>query len=478
MTVAPIVAIVVILNFIEPIGSNNMWRFLIGAVLVIVGLTVFLVGVDNGITPIGQKTGSLFAKSNKILLVVFFTLLLGLIITVAEPSLLILGNQIEQVSAGAILSSTFVTIVSIGVAMFLVVGVLFILFDISILKLLFGAYALVLILLPFIPMEFMAIAFDSAGSTTGLLTVPFVLALAVGASSMRKDGKKSEESSFGLLGSVAAGAIFMVVVYGLFSRGEEFNVSPPDEKVFGGILDPFLDLFPKTVLDIIIALVPILIIFLIFQYFFFKLKKKPFVKIIKAIVYVFFVMILFTLGVNAGFMDVGRILGQNVGAMAWPWVLIISFAIGAVTVLAEPAVHVLTNQVEDVTSGYVSKKAVATTLSIGVGLAATLNAIRLIFPAIELWHILVPGYIIVLLLVFITPKLFAGMAFDSGSVASGPMIVTFIFAFSQGIAFRETTNVLLVDVFGFIALVAMTPLIAVQVLGIIFKIKSKKGSES
>lgn len=472
-SVVPIVIIVLIINFtIVPLGTDNLIRFLIGAFLVIFGLALFLVGVDIGITPMGQLVGSKFAKSNKIVLVIFLSLTLGFIISLAEPSLRILSHQVETVTQGNISSQLLVVIVSIGIGVFVALGLLHILYDYSLIKILFFSYFVILILTFIIPLGYTAIAFDASGATTGSMTVPFILALAVGAASMKKNGNKSEEDSFGLLGIASVGAILTVVILALFNINNEPSGSLPSEETQTGILEPFLNVIPGQLQDTAIAILPILVFFLIFQFLFIKLKKKPLIKILKGLVYNFIGLVIFLTGVNAGFMDTGRIIGLNIKSDAVA--LIVAFVLGFVTVAAEPAVHVLTNQIEEITNGYVNRRIVLGAFSIAVAIATTLSIVRIIVPKMELWHILLPGYVISLALMFFTPKLFVGIAFDSGGVASGPMNATFIFAFSQGVAFRNSSSIPLTNAFGVISLVALTPLITIQILGLIYKIKTKR----
>ncbi|RKJ30321.1 DUF1538 domain-containing protein, partial [Butyricicoccus sp. 1XD8-22] len=246
-------------------------------------------------------------------------------------------------------------------------------------------------------------------------------------------------------------------------------------EVSQSIISPFLYKLPIIAQEIFIALMPILIAFLIFQKISFKMSKKSVKKILMGLLFTFLGLVLFLVGVNAGFMDVGAAVGFNIASLDnKAYVIIVGFILGLVTILAEPAVHVLTHQIEDVTSGYVKRKVVIFSLSIGVGLAIALSVIRVLVPELQLWHYLLPGYVIAVAMTYFVPKLFVGIAFDSGGVASGPMTATFVLAFVQGAAEAVEGANVLVDGFGMIAMVALTPLIALQVLGLVFKLKSKK----
>ncbi|WP_102347520.1 DUF1538 domain-containing protein [Bacillus sp. Marseille-P3661] len=476
--VMPITVIVLLLNFtLSPLDPSLLIRFIIGAVLIIVGLAIFLFGVDIGITPIGQAMGSAIAKSNKILVVIIAGLLLGFFISIAEPDLHILAGQVEFVTSGLISKTNLVVVVSIGIGVLISAGLVRSVYNYPLYKLLTILYLIIFVLALFTSPEFLAISFDASGATTGALTVPFILALALGVSVLKKDSKASEKDSFGLVAIASTGAIISVMIMNIIAKTDKMTGSLEHvQTAKTSIIAPFLKKFPIITMEIILALLPILVIFLVFQKISFKMSNKSVRKILMGVLFTFIGLVLFLVGVNAGFMDVGSAMGYSIASLDnKAYVIIIAFVLGVVTILAEPAVHVLTHQIEDVTSGYVKRKVVMGTLAIGVGLAVLLSILRVLIPELQLWHYLLPGYIIALSMTYIVPKLFVGIAFDSGGVASGPMTATFILAFVQGAAESiEGANVL-IDGFGMIAMVAMTPLIALQVLGLVFKLKSKKG---
>ncbi len=476
--VLPITIIVLVLHFtITPLESHLLVRFLLGAFSIILGLSIFLLGVDIGVTPIGTLMGTSLTKSNKVWIVGIAGLILGFFISIAEPDLHILAGQVASVTLGAVSKLSIVVVVSIGIAIMLAIGLFRIVFNRPLHKLLTIIYLVILGLAIFTSSGFLAISFDASGATTGAMTVPFMLALALGVSSLKKDGKSSEEDSFGLVGIASSGAILAVIIMSIFSKSDTITGSLEYEiSQSASILGPFLKKLPMITGEILLALSPILVIFLFFQFISFKLSKKAFNKIIKGLVYTFIGLVLFLTGVNAGFMDVGSIVGYNLASLNGQWVVVmVGFIIGLVVILAEPAVYVLTNQIETVTSGYLKRNVVVFALSIGVAFAVAFSMLRIIAPEIQLWHFLLPGYIISIAMAYYVPKLFVGIAFDAGGVASGPMTATFILAFAQGAAEAiEGANVL-IDGFGVIAMVALTPIIALQVLGFIFKIKSAKG---
>ncbi len=475
-SVLPITIIVLILNFtLTPIQTPVLVRFLIGAALIIVGLTIFLVGVDIGITPIGNNMGTAITKSNKLWIVVIAGLVLGFVISVAEPDLHILAGQVDSVTSGLISKASIVVVVSLGVAIMLAIGLIRIVFNFPLYKLLTIIYGVIFALAIFCSPEFLAISFDASGATTGALTVPFILALAMGVSSMKKDSKASEKDSFGLVAIASTGAILSVILMNIISKTDKMTGVLEQNVVSDSILAPFLHEFPKIAGEIFIALLPILLLLLVFRKSAFSLSARGLRKILFGLLFTFVGLVLFLVGVNAGFMDVGTIVGYSIASLDNKMhVVLVGFVLGVVTILAEPAVYVLTHQIEDVTSGYVRRKVVMFTLAIGVGISVALSMIRILIPELQLWQYLLPGYIISIVMSFFVPKLFVGIAFDSGGVASGPMTATFILAYAQGAAEAiEGANVL-VDGFGMIAMVAMTPLIALQILGFIFKLGSKK----
>lgn len=474
--ILPITVIVLLIHFtLVPLEPDALFSFLMGAALNIIGLAIFLFGIDIGITPIGRLIGTKLVKTNRLWMIALIGLGVGFTITLAEPAVQIIANQIGWVTNGTVPAIEILLAVSTGVGVLVMVGLIRVLFDIPLYKLLLGLYGLIFILALFIDLDFFAIAFDVSGATTGAMTVPFILALAVGVSSIKKDGKKSEKDSFGLVALASAGAIISIMVLSIFKNTQGLEGTMPIETIQMGLLETYLHTVYEVALESILALLPIILIFIVFQIVWFKINRRSFMKIVKGLIYVFIGVVLFMTGVYAGFMNVGTVTGIALANMDHSiWLMMVAFVLGISVILAEPAVYILTHQVEDITSGYVPRQLVLITLAIGVGFALVFNVIRILNPQIALWHLLVPGYIIALGLMFFTPKLFVGIAFDSGGVASGPMAATFILAFSQGVAFRDSGHMNLGDAFGMIALIAFVPIITIEILGIIYKIKSKK----
>ena len=477
ISVLPITILVVLLNYtLTPLGTPALLRFLLGALWIIFGLTLFLLGVDISISPIGNAMGSTITRKNKLWLVIAAGLILGFLISIAEPDLHILAGQVDLVSSGAVPKVGIIFVVSVGVAGMVVLGLIRILYNIPLFKILTIIYGIVLVLGIFTTSEFLAISFDASGATTGALTVPFILALATGVSGLKKDSKASEKDSFGMVGLASAGAIIAVMVMSITSGVKEIS-GDLDVGISQStlILQPFLEKAPQVALEIFFALGPIVFIFFMFQPISFKMSFKQVRRVLFGLSFTYIGLILFLTGVSSGFMAVGSKVGYILANLDNKgFLVIVGFALGLLIVLAEPAVSVLTHQIEDVTKGYVPRRLVMFTLAIGVGIAVALSMVRILLPGLHLWHFLLPGYIISIALMYFVPKIFVGIAFDAGGVASGPMTATFILAFAQGAAEAIEGSNVMIDGFGVIAMVAMTPLITLQVLGLIFKIKSRK----
>lgn len=476
LSVIPITIIVLILNLtVAPVEAYLMLRFLTGAVLIIIGLSIFLFGAEIGIEPLGSLMGSALTRNKKLREVVIFGFILGFIVTIAEPDLQILAQQVNDVTSGMITRTSILVVVSIGVGVMLVMGLLRVIFNIPINKLLAILYGITFFLTIFTTPEFLAVAFDASGATTGAMAVPFILAVGIGVSSA-KGGKSAHEDSFGFVGIASAGPILSVLVMSIIYKTESLTSTLAyDNLASKDVLRPFIHEAPGMIFEVAAALLPLLVIFCVFQGLAFKLSRYRFVKILKGLLYTFIGLVLFLTGVNAGFMEVGSRVGYAVASLEHNWIIVpIGFLLGLVVILAEPAVHVLTEQIEDVTSGYIKRKFILYSLSIGVAVAVSLSMLRILIPGIQLWHYILPGFLAAIIMSFFSPKLFVGIAFDSGGVASGPMTATFILAFAQGAAEAIDGANVLIDAFGVIALVAMTPLIALQVLGLLYKRKASK----
>lgn len=475
-SVMPITALVLILNFtIVPTETEMIVRFVVGAIFVILGLGIFLFGADIGIVAIGNLMGETIAKTNNSYLVGILGFILGFFITIAEPDLQILADQVNSATGGIVPGWLILIVVSIGVGVMVAIGLLRILYEKPLNKFFTVAYFIILILGFQVIEEFLAISVDASGATTGAMTTPFILALGLGVSQL-KGGKSAEEDSFGLVGLASTGPILAIMLMSIIAKVHNIQGQAEAFKTHVGIIAPYISEFSKLFKESIITLLPLLILFLLFNHFNFKLSNDKRNKILKGLLYTYIGLTLFLVGVNAGFMEVGRVMGHGIASLESKWILpAIGFFLGMVVVLAEPAVYVLTQQVEEVTSGHIKRKVILAALSIGIAFAVSMSMMRIMIPGLKLWHFLLPGFALGAFLSYKVPPIFVGIAYDSGGVASGPMTATFILAFAQGAASAIPTANVLVDGFGVIAMVAMTPIVAIQLLGLLFKAKAKKG---
>jgi hypothetical protein len=462
ISVLPVTLIVIILN-LTPLLNLSVTELLVfsgSALFLILGIGFFTLGADVAMTPMGEHVGAGLTKSKslKILLIVCFVL--GVLITVAEPDLTVLANQVG--------SQLIIIFVGLGVGVFLLLSILKILFKKDLASILLYFYmvlfALALLALAVDGENFnlIPLSFDSGGVTTGPITVPFIMALGVGVA-LTVGGKNASENSFGLVAMCSVGPILAVLLLSILSGGDISAPNLSDYLLADDLLPLILQTLLSTTKDVSIALGLVVAFFFIINFIFLKLPKKKIVQIIIGTLFTYFGLIIFLTAVHVGFMPIGFKMGAELAGASQIAVTVVAFVLGLVVVLAEPAVHVLNKQVEEITQGTVSKRAMMIALSIGVGLSICLSVIRIIFGFSILYY-LIPGYLISLGLSFFVPKIYTAIAFDSGGVASGPLTSTFILPFAIGTCVALGGNILS-DAFGIVAMVAMTPLITIQLLG-------------
>lgn len=468
MSVLPVVAIVLILSF-TPLVSLTVTEtvvFGVSAILLIVGMSLFNVGADLAMSPMGDYIGAGLTKSKKLSVLLIVSFAMGVLITVAEPDLSVLAEQIaEKVNPTLLIVS-----VGVGVGTFLLLGVLKIIFKKSLSSMLLFFYlalfALVALLIETGNGDFLALSFDSGGVTTGPITAPFIIAIGAGIASTL-GGRDSGENSFGLLAMCSVGPILMVMVLGLVSDGSVSNiVDPSTYAVADNVVKAFFEEMLTVIKDVALALGLIGVAFTILQLVYLKLPAIKIKRIIVGIVYTFVGLVIFLTSVTIGFLPIGYKLGQQLSEQTAA-LIAIGFGLGMVVVLAEPAVHVLNKQVEEVTNRAITKKSMMIALSIGVGISIGLSMLR-IWLDFSILYYLIPGYILSLGLSFFVPRIYTAIAFDSGGVASGPLTSTFILPFAIGACvamWNGDSHKILEDAFGIVAMVAMTPLITIQLLG-------------
>jgi len=453
--------LVLVLNFTAaPLSSLTLLRFLLGGIFTILGLSLFLLGADIGIIPIGEKGGAALTSKKNLPLLLSVSFAIGFIITFAEPDVQVLAQQVQLINP-SVNSTLLVAMISIGVGIFVSIGLLRTVLQIPIKFFFLIFYILLFAAAAFTPPDFLSIAFDAGGATTGPMTVPFILALGMGVAAVH-GGKNNHTDSFGLTGLVSIGPIIAVIILGIIMGG-----SSPQENFHTAKAGIELShIVPEVIIEVSKALLPLVLLFVLFQIFLIKMPPKQLIRMSAGLLYSFLGLILFLSGVKYGFMPAGTELGAVLGRPENTALLILSGAImGAVVVCAEPAVWVLTRQVEHISGGTIKRTTLLTALALGVSLSIALSMIR-VTHGFSIWYYLIPGYTIALLLMLFCPKMYTAIAFDSGGVASGPMTSTFILSFTLGASLASGGNPV-TDAFGVIALVAMTPLIAIQILGIL-----------
>lgn len=469
--VLPITLIVLVLSFtIVPLPVDIMLTFLIGAVMLVMGMSLFSAGVDMSMTPMGEAIGSEMTKTRRIWLILCVCFLIGTIITIAEPDLQVLAEQVS-----AIPNMVLIFTIAVGVGAFLVIAVLRILFHIPLKYMLLGFYLLVFVVSIFAPNDFVPLAFDSGGVTTGPITVPFILALGIGIATIRGD-RGGQDDSFGLVALCSIGPILMVLLLGIFYKpsGADYSssylVNAVDTRE---IAASFLHEFPDYILEVASSVLPIVLVFLVFNLITRRFRNLRLIRITAGFTYSYVGLVLFLTGANVGFMPAGSYIGAALADSVFRFLLVpLAMLIGYFVVIAEPSVQVLNKQVEEITNGAVTQRAMKLSLSIGVAISAGLGMIRVV-TGVNIYWFLIPGYAIAIALSFFVPKLFTGIAFDSGGVASGTMTATFLLPFTMG-ACEALGNNILTDAFGVVAMVAMTPLLTIQILGFFSRRKADR----
>ena len=469
--VLPIVAIVLVLCFsIAPVSPSILLCFLLGAAMIIVGIMFFTLGAEMSMSPMGERVGAVLTRSRSVPLIIGVGFALGFLITISEPDLQVLANQVPSIP-----NMTLILSVAAGVGFFLVVAFLRMLLGIALPKLLVVFYGLIFVLAAFVPKEFLAVAFDSGGVTTGPITVPFIMALGVGVAAIRSD-RHAADDSFGLVALCSVGPILAVLLLGILFRASDSAYIPPILPDVGDSVELW-QLFhvslPTYFKEIATSLLPIVLMFGVFQLVALKLDRRTLGRISVGLAYTYIGLVLFLTGANVGFMPAGNYLGQVLAGQTFRWLLVpIGMLIGYFIVKAEPAVYVLNKQVEEVTDGAISAGTMGAALSAGVALSVGLAMVRVLTGISILWF-LIPGYLFAISISFVVPKLYTAIAFDAGGVASGPMTATFLLPLAQGACIAVGGNIV-TDAFGVVAMVAMTPLITVQLMGLVAQLKTRK----
>ena len=502
VSVLPVILIVLALGLtVAPLEKIFLLRFVISGLLLIFGLTLFLLGVDLSIQPMGERSGAALTAKKSLPLLLITAFVIGFIVTAAEPDIQVFGSQVKSVFH-FVNKTSFTFAIAVGVGIFIMLGLLRTVLKLPLKITLLISYIILFAVSFFVPNAFIGIAFDSGGATTGPMTVPFIMSLGIGVA--RVMTSKDENSSFGLTGIASIGPVLAVLIYGIASftssAGSEtaagaaaslaesgveiaMDGTPLDfaaatgSSFAGKLFQPFGSILGEIFHEALFSIMPIFALFVIFQIWLLKMTARQVTRIVIGFIYSFTGLIIFLLGVHGGFSEAGAELGQILGQKAlsaggaWYLLLIVTgLILGAIIVCAEPAVWVLSEQVEQVSGGTIKRKMLLVFLSVGTAIAIGIALWRAV-SGFSLKSVLIPGYIIAMLLMLFCPAMFSGIAFDSGGVASGPLTSTFVLSFTIGAASGGSGGS---ESFGVIALVAMMPLIAIQIMGIVFKMKQKK----
>ncbi len=475
-SVLPVAAIVFLLMIsIVPVSGEMFFMFFMGTVMLVVGIGLFTLGADTSMIIIGEEIGAKLVRLKKVWLILPICFIIGVLVTVAEPDLKVLADQTPIVD-----TSVMIWAVGIGVGVFLALAFLriFLQIKISVLFVIFYAITFIFACSPLISPDFIPTAFDSGGVTTGPITVPFIMALGLGLSSIRGD-KTSEEDSFGLVAMCSIGPILTVLILGALNNTDipEQTIEPiGDYSLVSEVFGHFAYALPHYMKDVAMAILPIVAFFLFFNAVSLKLDKKTLIKIFVGLVFTYIGLVLFLTGANAGFMPIGQYIGESLSGSGYSWILVpIGMVIGYFIVSAEPAVHVLKQQVETITEGRISAKALGISLAVGVSVSVGIAMIRVITGISILWF-LIPGYAMALIISFLVPPIFTSVAFDAGGVASGPLTATFLLPLAMGASFAAGGNIA-TDAFGIVAMVAMTPLLTIQILGLVSRFRVSPRAE-
>lgn len=466
-SVLPIMVIMIGISFFLGFNIATILSILISTVLLITGMSLFMYGADLSMIEIGKSLSSSLIKTKKPFFIAFIALIVGIVITIAEPDLKVLASQMTALN-----SATLIACVGLGVGIFLSLATIRIIYQIDLKYFIITFYSFILLLTLFTNKNMVPISFDSGGVTTGPMSVPFILAMGIGFSSSRSR-KKSKEDSFGLVALCSIGPILIVLLFSLFIKNDltyQYHILNESSNLTT-LFSSYIHTILPTLKEVSLSLLPILCLFILFNLITKKMKKKKLKRIIIGLAMTFIGLSLFFIGVNAGYMQVAYLIGIKMSTHYEFLLIPIGIIIGLVIIKAEPAVAILTEQIEKITQGNVSKSLINNTISLGVAIAIVLSIIRVITGVPITWFLII-GYLLAILLMFVTPKIFTMVAFDAGGAVSGPMTTSFLLPLIIGICYQRGGNVM-TDAFGLVALVALSPLITIQLFGFFYSIKVK-----
>lgn len=481
-SVLPLTLFVLFVNFLlvtaagKGMPDETFLQFVIGAVFLLVGIALVELGAHMSLVPMGNGMGAFLTKSRRYPLIIICCFLIGVFVTMAEPDLAILAAQFPGVD-----DFKMIVIVSAGVGVLLVFGVMRVIRRVPLPVALAVFYAMVFILAFFEPGNFFSFAFDSGGVATGPIVVPFIMSIGLGLAAVR-GGSRSVSEGFGMVGVCVIGPIAAMLIFGIAGRYDLAGIEGlvVHEPSGHGVLGDFLHAIPHYVWEVALALLPIIVFFLIFQFFYMHLSRHSLARIGVGLAYTYLGHMIFLTGVSVGFLPAGTYIGAALAGLpaGWNYLLIpVGMVMGSLVVMAEPVVYLLNSRVDELTVGAISKRAMTTMLSLGAAVSMGIAMLR-ILTGFPLWIVLLAGYSVSIILSFFVPRLFTAIAFDSGGVVSGAMAICFLLPFAKGACMELTGSVesVLTDAFGIIALISMTPVIMIQLLGLVYTVKLKKAS--
>lgn len=463
LSMLPILLVVLLLNFgFHSFSSSLMLKFVASVFIITIGEVLFLTGVDSSVMKMGDRVGRSVNKFSKLAVILFFAFIFGLFATVAEPDLSVLSAQASSTGLLNVPKFLFIFVVGAGVGVFVAFALFRIVKNINYKLVMLAIFVFILIVAIFVPNNLIALAFDTGGATTGIITSPFLLALASGIA--KNKSSVSHSDNFGVVGIASTGPILAILLLSLIAgvRGNTVEVANSLD------LNIFLDVLINTML----AFLPLVLVYVIFDLCFLKTSKKKKIKMLLGSLITFVGLYLFLFGIDFGMIEMGEEVGLFLASKSPAFVILVSVIIGFLITFTEPAVRVLGAQVESVSQGNIRRVVVTIAIAVSMMLAVSLSSIKIMYN-ISIWYILGIGYGIILLLMPFSSSTFVAIAFDSGGVASGPMSAAFILPLMIGFASQNGGNV---EGFGLIAIVGMMPIFVLEVLGIVYKIKVNANS--
>lgn len=450
-----------------------MFFFLRGSLLIVVGLTFFLHGMDIGIMPIGSFLGSGLIRSKKVLFILISGGIIAFLVAVAEPNLLILGKQVEENVSG-LSAITLLIVASVGLALAIILSLMRTIFQLPFKLIILLVYGLIFLLSVFVSPLYVAIALDAGGAITGPLTVPFIISFGVGSASVRSD-VAAHDDNFGYTGMAVASPVLLVLIYAVLSKflgGSSIIPIEESLKQVTSLTPRLLQILPGTMLSVFLSMLPLAILFLVFQFLLLHIPPEALRRIIVGFIYSYIGLCFFFLGTNTAFIPIAEILGKLLSLLSYNWITLpIAFVIGGAVVCSEPSAWALIAQVEEISEGNIRAPIMLLALALGTSCFVALAILRILLN-FSIWYLVIPSYLLIFILTIFTPPLFSAIAFDSGSVASGPISSAFVLPLALGFSANFSSGSAS-NAFGLIAMTSLSPLIAIQILGCMFEAKKK-----